>query len=142
MKENMMSKRRTTDKYWYHSYSKHNDKSIWYLYHCKPNYGGYTLEINPEVKVVSIAICTDNDRFSRKEGRLVARERYETAVGALHYDGDTWYILTPELFEGKEFTATVRIKALMQALELITVEHGGKDTTIMTVKIPKPPDED
>lgn len=140
-----MTKRRTTDKYWYHSYQGHNAHHWWFCYGSNPHCGGYTLEINPEVKVVSIAICTDEDRFSRKEGRLVAAERYMTAVKALHYDGETWYILTPELFEGDDFTEFLRREALTQALELITLEHDAKNTTIMTVKIPKkkpPVDED
>lgn len=137
-----MSKRRTTDEYWYHAYFGHNSPDWWFLdwMHdgpTKPHYGGFTLYINPEMQTISIGVCSGGDRFSRKMGRAVAENRYVNSLSRLRFHESVWYVITPPLADGDDFTHFLRKEAFDQAIRMLTEEHGGKDFVALTVVTPK-----
>ena len=135
-----MTKQNSNKKYWRHSYSNHNDDDWWHQ--GVFGYGGYTLEINPETKIISIAVCSPKDRFSRKKGRETAALRYHHGVSDVVYDGVTWTILSAPVQVSDRFYIPLRERlgrlAIEEAIEIIYDEYGVCPVMVLPVETPKP----
>jgi hypothetical protein len=120
--------------YWYHSFDGHNDEQWYYIYdrNRKSGYGGFTIAFDPELKVATIAVCSDKDRFSRRVGRDAAQRRYRIMTGYIPYNGSTWFILAPDASRVNKMTKKFVLTGILEAVEQLCKEHKAGDISLMT----------
>ena len=127
---------RNENVFYYHSFDEHNDHEWWNADSCiaaqinrKQGHGGFTLFIDPALKVIGISICSAKDRFSRPEGRLVAQALAEGAIEVLgDSDREGWLVAHPYIpSHSSDFVKTMVRFARIAVHDILNAEDPDMD---------------